>query len=141
MEREATRYVRHAMAMTLIMSMQSSAGVFPNITFLQNRNAAGNLNPPTGNEAGLNKNYLQDMLGLVEFDLYQAFLRNAGIAAAPGQIAGQTLQQLTDRMAGFGSILAALGTELGAPANAPWDGNYPHGCSWILREAVAKLLS
>jgi hypothetical protein len=134
------------MAMTLIMSIRTQKAdgsiLFPNIDFLQSRNKAGLIGPPQGSDKSVAREYLQDMLCLVEFDLYHAFAKNAGTDPQnPGDLPGQTLGELTDRLSGVGNLLIALGKELGPPANAPWDGEYPHGCHWILREAVASLLS
>jgi hypothetical protein len=138
LERAATRYTRHVLAMMLILSMQSDAQTFPNIDFLKKRFGDGNRAVPTGMDPDVNKDHLADMLGLLEFDLYGVLMDWAG----KGVCGGLNLDGLATALGSLGAVIMAIGLERPVtPYSVPWDGAYPHPCSLVTREALVTLLA
>ncbi len=137
--RPHTQFVKHFAAMHLILSMQDGDGSTPNVKYVRD-----NPTPPKVADWGKDTTakyerfkYLQDFLPLVDPAVYAAFHK---MLTVPASVAGLTLNEATVTQ-GTNFHAATLQRTTDAAMMSFWTGDPPHGCYWILREAVAEMLA
>jgi hypothetical protein len=129
-----------AMQMILLMESQDTVDRFPNIQYVTDRSfdklptARDVKAQPTLDPSGsfdTYAKYLRDMLPYVEADVYNAFHN----ALSDGSLTDSDLPTMLGAISKVFNVIAETKLNLQL-----WDGDFPHGCYWILRDVVPLLL-
>jgi hypothetical protein len=139
-KRPITAFVKHHVAMQLILTMESGLDGdqrYPNVDFVRK-----NKTPPKVKKFPADKKYewikyCRDMLPLVEPKVYEAFHQ---MLRSSKDVGGLTVnRKMVHQAANFNAAILQRTTDI---FQQPlWEGPPPHGCYWIMREVIIDLLS
>ena len=137
--RPQTQFIRHFAAMHLILSMQDGDGSTPNVKYVKDNPTAPKVATWSGDSTAKYERfkYLQDMLPLVDPAVYASFHT---MLTKPMSVAGLMLNESTVSQ-GTKFHAATLQRTTDAALMFFWEGPPPHGCYWLLREAVSEMLA
>jgi hypothetical protein len=138
-QRPHTVFVRHFAAMQLILSMQNADGSTPNVDYVRSNPKAPKVADWPGSMTSKYEGfkYLKDMLPLIDPAVYSAF---HDMLTSSMNVSGILLNAATvEQNAKFTAAMLQRTGDTGGKFF--WVGDPPHGCYWIMREAVAELLS
>jgi hypothetical protein len=138
LKRPISIFLKHVVAMELILKMQDDKGTLPNVEYVKTNPKPLGIHEFARDRKRLHFDYLQDMFLLVAPPVYDAFHKILNDSKSLPETSEPVNVNTILTHTKFGSaMLHAL--SLNADV-AFWDGGYPHPCSPVMREVVADLL-